>query len=162
MLRLVTELSARATIRRSMCHRLHTGRIDDSIHYDFLMLEKECPISAVEKALQLASRVEVGDIPCEFDPGDLGWEEVVETVARRFSNHAALQEQLDDVLARARSALCEDCHFLRAHPDEDLAACDDRWLAEYRLWEMALEASERAYQRWLARQAVRRAAEQRG
>ena len=126
------------------------------------MVEKECPISAVEKAVELAYQLEVTEIPSEFDPGDLRWKEVVETIARRFSNHAALEVQLDDLLAGARSQLCEDCHFLRVHPDEDLGACDDRWLAEYRLWEMALDASERAYQRWLARQAFRRAAEQRG
>lgn len=128
-----------------------------------ITMEAECPIGAVEKALELASRLEIREIPQDFDPGDARWKQILSTIALQFSNHPALLEQLMEWLDQARSELAEDCHFVAAHGDrvpvEECATC---WLAKYRLWEAALNASEKAYQRWLAKQALRRAKEQVG
>ena len=122
-------------------------------------LDDECPIGAVDEALRLASRIEIGKIPLDFDPGDLYWSETLATIAQRFSNHAALLHQLEDLLAKAQEELCVDCERMTADEGDRCANCGQRWLAEHRLWEAALEASEKAYQRWLARQALRRAAQ---
>ena len=124
------------------------------------MVYDQCPIHAEDRALELAGQLEVGEIPLDFEPGDPQWKEILAMIARRFSNHARLQDQLDDLLANARLESCENCEFLRANPGGDYVACQEHWLAEYRLWEAALDASERAYQRWLAKSALRNAAEQ--
>lgn len=118
----------------------------------------DCPIDAVDKALELASRLEVREIPRDFEPGDLLWREIVAWVMERFSNHAELQGELDEVLDAAYREYGEACGFLDARPDEDpTTGCSERRLAEYRLREAAFKASERACQRWMARKALRRA-----
>ena len=110
----------------------------------------------------MASKIEVGNIPLDFDPGDLRWREVVAMISRRFSNHAALREQLLDRLEERRLELAGGCDFAAACLEGDpQEACRRCWLAKYRLREAALEASERAYQRWLARAAIRRAKKER-
>jgi len=123
------------------------------------MVDRDCPIDIVDEALSLACQLEVRGIPLDFDPGDLRWKEILAIIARRFSNHAALLEQLDDPLAQAQAVLPDGCGHMAAECDDDpCAGCRERWLAEYRLWEAALDVSEKAYQRWLARAALRRAA----
>ncbi len=123
-----------------------------------MMINDPCPIDAVEKALQLASRLRVREIPLDFDPGDVLWREIVAVVMERFSNHAELRHELDEVLTRAYQECDDDCEFRRAEPAEDpTSGCSERRLAEYRLREAALEAAERACQRWMARKALRRA-----
>jgi hypothetical protein len=119
---------------------------------------EECPIDAVEKALDLTSELKVGDIPEDFDPGLLRWRELIAQIAKEFSNHGELVEKLDAVLSAAREELCGDCGFIASEPDADYAECPERWLAEHELWTAALDAAERSYQRWLARRAIRRAA----
>jgi|GEM_PF-3648685 len=124
-----------------------------------MTIDEECPIDAVEEALELATQIEVDKIPVDFDPGDLRWNKVLAKIAHEFSNHGALLEELLDTLEEARVQLPQDCEFVGAHADEDpIETCKKCWLAKYRLWEAALDAAEKAYQRWLARQALRRAA----
>ena len=121
------------------------------------MIDEECPIGAVEEALELATRIEVGKIPVDFDPGDLRWKKVLARIAHQFSNHGALLEELLNTLEEDRMRLPQDCEFFASHADEDpIERCSKCWLAKYRLWEAALDAAERAYQRWLARKALRR------
>ena len=123
-----------------------------------MMIDKRCPISAVDEALKLAPQIEVHEIPSDFEPGDVRWREILATIARRFSNYSELLEELEAVLDQAQP-LADDCEFFAAHPDGTPSeGCSERWLAEHRLWEAALAASEKAYQRWLAKQALRRAA----
>ena len=123
-----------------------------------MMTDEECPICAVERALSLASQLEVRDIPLDFDPGDMCWREIIAIIVDQFSNHATLREQLLDGLDEARMELDEECPFVAAHTGDDHQEdCGRCYVATYRLWEAALEASEKAYQRWLARAALRRA-----
>jgi len=124
-----------------------------------MIVDEECPLDIVEEALELASQIEVGDIPSDFDPGDLSWKGILASIAQQFSNHPSLLDQLEDLVAEAKLELCPDCDPMVGGSDgEGCAACSERWLAEYWLREAALAAAERAYQRWLARQALRRAA----
>ncbi len=124
------------------------------------MVDEECPIDAVERALSLASQLEVGDIPVDFDPGDMLWREIIATITGQFSNHATLREQLLDDLNQARMELDEACPFVVEYTGDDHQEdCGRCYVATYRLREAALAASEKAYQRWLARAALRRAAE---
>ena len=123
-----------------------------------MMNIEECPIDAVEKALDLVSELEIRDIPEDYDPGPLRWRELIAQIAREFSNHGELVEKLEHALTAAREELCGDCGFIASEPDADFGECPERWLAEHELWTAALDAAERSYQRWLARRALRRAA----
>jgi len=88
------------------------------------------------------------------------WREIIATIADQFSNYATLRDQLLDGLNEARIELDEECSFVVAYTGDDhQEECGRCYVATYRLWEAALEASEKAYQRWLARAALRRAAE---
>jgi len=122
------------------------------------MLDAECPFHIVGRAAELASELELGPIPLDFEPGQLLWREIVALIAEEFSNHGELLEQLDDVGATPAGELCEHCAVLNEAGKEDAADCPERWLAEHELWAAALSAAERAYQRWLARRAIRRMA----
>lgn len=125
------------------------------------MLEKECPLDIVGEALKLASQIEVDAIPLDFDPGNLLWQDILGKIAREFSNHRDLLTQLEDFLARAQAELCDGCdHSVAGESCRSCASCSERWLAEHHLWQGALDGAEKAYQRWLARQALRRAANQ--
>ncbi len=119
----------------------------------------DCPIGAIERAQELISQLKIGEIPVHFDPGQLRWNEILARIVEDFSNHEGLLEQLDAVLADAREELCGGCAFIAENPGEDYGECPERFLAEHYLRAAALDAAERAYQRWLARQALRRAAD---
>jgi len=123
------------------------------------MIHEECPIHIVDEAAELASQLEVGPIPLDFDPGDLRWREILALIAEDFSNHAELLERLDRVVISAVCELCEDCTVpAGVRCEEDRVDCGERWLAEHELWSAALSTAERAYQRWLARRLIRRGA----
>jgi hypothetical protein len=134
----------------------------------------ECPFGVVGEALDLSSRIEVRGIPEDFDPGGISWTQTLSLVAQQFSNHEVLIKELHQEVAESRHGICEKCRATmddsngnpcKACKERFLAehrlceVCAERCLAEHRLWEAALEAAERGYQRWLARRALRRAAE---
>jgi len=123
-----------------------------------MMMIDECPIDAVETALDLASEVEIACIPKDFDPGSLRWRDLIAQIAKEYSNHSDLLVELEEVLTAARKELCPDCGFVASEPEAEYGDCPERWLAEHELWTGALKAAERAYQRWLARRALERAA----
>ena len=126
-----------------------------------MILEEECPLDIVGEATELASRIRVDDIPLDFDPGDMLWQDILGEIARQFSNHGILLAELDGFLVGARAKLCDGCERLATDMRcESCSSCSERWLAEHHLWEAALDAAEKAYQRWLARQALRRAGNQ--
>jgi hypothetical protein len=126
-----------------------------------MMLEEDCPLDIVEESTKLASRIEVEAIPLDFDPGNLLWQDILSRIAREFSNHETLLSQLEDFLVRTEPDLCDGCRDpVAGAGSESCETCSERWLAEHRLWEAALAGAEKAYQRWLARQALRRAASQ--
>lgn len=128
-----------------------------------MTIDQECPIDVIERALELASRLEVQPVPLDFDPGDVRWRQTVAVVADRFSNYTDLAAELDGVLTQAYCELGADCRFWEANPDGNpIADCSERRIAEYRLREAALAAAEKACQRWLARKLLHGAAQQNG
>ena len=122
------------------------------------MLDAECPIHIVDRAAELASELELGPIPLDFDPGKRLWREIVALIAQEFSNHEELLGRLDEVGTTTAGELCEHCRVLHEAGKGDATDCPERWLAEHELWAAALSAAERGYQRWLARRAIRRMA----
>jgi hypothetical protein len=86
-----------------------------------VMMNRDCPIYAVEEALTLASQIGVRRIPPDFDPGDRRWRGILSTIARQFSNHATLLEQMDEFVAQAPAEFPDG--FDRAAAEGDEAPC---------------------------------------
>lgn len=122
-----------------------------------VMLSADCPFHIVDKARELASELEVGPIPLDFDPGDLLWREILALLAEEFSNHGELRKRLDGFPDAETDGRCERCQVLEEWGGDDVADCSERFLAEHELWTAAVRTAERAYQRWLARRLIRRA-----
>lgn len=122
------------------------------------MVTEDCPVDIVCRAAELASELVIGDIPLDFDPGQLRWRDILALIADEYSNHADLLEDLDQWMGQAAHASCDGCDLGAAEREQKCVDCSERWLAEHELRTAALDAAERAYQRWLARRALRRAA----
>ncbi len=122
------------------------------------MEDLDCPLDVVKKARRLASQIEGRDLPIDFDPAGLSWNQNLLRIARDYTNHDALLAQLVDWLNR----LCEqgevDCDLRGAsacgNSELKCPCCSERWLAEQELAQAARAAAERVYQTWLARKAL--------
>ena len=124
------------------------------------MVAEDCPVDIVNRAADLASELVIREIPLEFDPGQLQWRDILAFIAEEHSNHAELLKELGEWAGTVADELCDDCDLLGAESEEACSDCPEQWLAKHELWTAALDAAERAYQRWLARRALRRAAAQ--
>lgn len=58
------------------------------------MEDHDCPIDGVECARRLASQLEVRELPLDFDPAGLSWDQNVLRIAREYTNYEALSDQL--------------------------------------------------------------------
>jgi hypothetical protein len=119
-----------------------------------------CPIDVVECARGLASQLEVRELPLDFDPADLGWNQNVLKIAREYTNYEALSDQLREWLVEVwkdEDISCERCaNEPDLHSELECLNCPHHWLGQQELSRAARAASERLYQTWLAKQALER------
>jgi hypothetical protein len=122
------------------------------------MEDLDCPFGVVDEVSRLASQIEARDLPIDFDPGDLTWNENLVRIGHLYTNHDALSGQLQDWLAEAwerGDACCDRRGSQRCRSSElGCPCCPSRWLAQEKLSEAARAAAEPVYQKWLARKAL--------
>ena len=125
-----------------------------------MMKNRDCPLGVVECARNLASQLEVRELPFNFDPADLGWDQNVLRIAREYTNYEALSGQLREWLVAAwqdRDVSCERCATeLDLRSELECPDCPHHWVAQQELSKTARAASERMYQTWLAKRALDR------
>ena len=125
-----------------------------------MMKNRDCPLGVVECARSLASQLEVRELPLDFDPAGLGWDQNVLRVVREYTNYDALSRELRDWLVAAWKDGDVPCEHCASESDQgvdlDSLECPHHWLAQHELSRAARAASERAYRTWLARTALDR------
>lgn len=125
-----------------------------------MMKHFECPLNVVERGRSLASHIEARDLPLDFDPADLGWDQNVLRIAQEYTNHDALSRELRDWLVQAWKDGDVPCEHCATESDQvvelDSLECPHHWLAQQELSTAALAAAERVYRTWLARRALDR------
>jgi hypothetical protein len=124
------------------------------------MKDFDCPLNVVERGRSLASRIEARDLPLDFDPANLGWDQNVLRIAREYTNYGALSLELRDWLVQAWKDGDVPCEHCASEADLlvelESPECPHHWLAQQELSRAARAASERAYRTWLARRALDR------
>lgn len=122
------------------------------------MGDLDCPLDVVKKARKLASQIEARDLPIDFDPGGLSWNQNLLRIARDYTNHDALFARFEDWVTTVCQQGEVDCDFRAAsvcgNSELKCPCCSERWLAEQELAQAARAAAERVYQTWLARKAL--------
>lgn len=125
---------------------------------DSTLEELDCPLGVVEEAMRLASQIEGRDLPMDFDPGGLSWNQNLLRIARVYTNYEALSGRLRDWLAEVEEDNDTACELrsTRWAPrfEPGCPGCPECWLAERELCQAAQSAAERVYQTWLARKAL--------
>jgi hypothetical protein len=125
-----------------------------------MMEDFDCPLNIVEHARGLASQIEARDLPLDFDPAGVGWDQNVLRIAREYTNYEVLSDQLQEWLVETwqdGDVSCERCaNPLDLHLELECPDCPHHWLAQQELSKAARVASERLYQTWLAKRALER------
>ena len=108
----------------------------------------------------MASQIEARDLPPDFDPADLSWDQNVSRIAREYTNYETLSRQLQDWLIQAWQDGDVPCEHCATESDEEIELesleCPNHWLAQRELSKAAWAASEGMYRTWLARRALDR------
>lgn len=124
------------------------------------MKNHDCPLNIVERGRSLASQTEARDLPRDFDPAGLGWDQNVLRIAREYTNYEILSRQLRDWLVQAWKDGNIPCEHCATESDQEVELesleCPHHWLAQRELSKAALAVSEGLYRTWLARRALDR------
>lgn len=122
------------------------------------MRDFDCPVDVLTEARRLASQIGGDDLPLDFNPGDLGWDQNLLRIRREHTNYDRLTEQLESWLVEELKARGVSCELRSDPPDTSPAGrcpdCPDHWVARHELSEAAHNVAERLFQRWLARKGV--------
>ncbi len=106
----------------------------------------------------MAARIKGEDLPLCYDPGDLGWDQNLRRVAREYTNHEALQAQLEEWVVAELQTSGTSCERRSTPPEREpgqtCPKCAPQWMARHELSEAARSMAEWLYQRWLARKLV--------
>lgn len=125
-----------------------------------MMKDSDCPLNVVEHARGLASQLEARDLPVDFEPAAVGWDQNVLRIAQAYTNYEALSDQLREWVVETWQDVDVSCerraNALELHSELECIDCPHHWLAQQELSGAAQAASERLYQTWLAKRALDR------
>ena len=110
------------------------------------MPERTCQI--VEVAKELVGQVEAQELPSDFDPGDLWYDEILAVIRHEYTNYEELLNKLPLCVDIWDAGQC----VWQSEDDFDLECPFEREAHDLLKW-AAKDAAEEVYQRWKAKSA---------